>query len=286
MAAEELPELTSPDKVLYPEGYTKRDVFEYYRRIAPWLLPHLRDRPVTLERLPEGLTDPAAPRFFQKNIPASYPDWVARANLPTEQGKAVHYALVNDLRTLLYLVNQNTLSFHVWFARAADPERPDLVLFDLDPGEMTFADAVAVAKGLRALLSKDGIDVVLKTSGKTGLHLLTRWQGEGGHDAARDWAMGYAERVVKAMPDVATVERSKARRGKRLYVDVMQNARAHHAVPAYVLRAIPGAPVSTPLDWRELTPDLDPKAFNLRSIFRRLARKKHDPLAGLLAPAQ
>jgi bifunctional non-homologous end joining protein LigD len=278
-------EVTHPGKLYYPDaGITKADVVEFYRRMAPRLLPHLRDRPATLERLPEGVGE-GKPHFWQKNAPAYYPDWIPIVELPAGQGKSVRYVLVNDSDTLLYLVNQGTLTFHPWFSRVRDLDRPDFVLFDLDPGAASFADAVAVARALRGVLKGDGVEAFVKTSGKTGLHVLTRWERDGGYDEARAWALGIAERVVEALPERATVERGKAKRQGRLYVDVMQNAKGRHAVPPYVLRAVPGAPVSTPLDWRELTPDLDPKAFNLQTIFRRLARKKHDPMAGLTRAA-
>jgi bifunctional non-homologous end joining protein LigD len=245
------------------------------------LLPYLRDRPVTLERLPDGLGE-AKPHFWQKDTPAYYPAWVPRIDLATERGKVVHYALVNDLATLLYLVNQGTLTFHVWFSRVQDLDRPDFVLFDLDRGGASFADVVTVARELHTVLKGEGVRPFVKTSGKTGLHVLVPWTGDGGYDKARGWAQGVAGRVVEALPELATVEVRKAGRGSRVYVDTLQNARGHHAVPPYVLRAVPGAPVSTPLHWRELTPGLDPGQFNLRTIFTRLARQKSDPMAPLI----
>jgi bifunctional non-homologous end joining protein LigD len=272
--------LTHPDKVLYPDaGFTKRDVFEFYRKIAPHLLPYLRDRPMTLERLPDGLGE-GKPHFWQKHTPPYYPDWIPRIELPSENGKPVQYTLVNDLPILLYLVNQGALTFHVWFSRVQDLDRPDFVLFDLDPGQASFGDVVAVARKLHTFLEDEDHAAFVKTSGKTGLHILVPWEETGGYDKARAWALAVAERVVDAMPDQATVERSKAKRGGRVYVDVMQNARGHHAVPPYVLRPVAGAPVSTPLEWRELTPRLDPANFNLKTIFRRL--KKGDPMAPLV----
>ncbi len=281
---QELPTLTHPDKILYPDDkITKSEVFAFYRRIAQHLLPHLRDRPATLERLPEGLDDSRTPHFWQKDTPAYYPEWIARAELPTEQGKVVHYALINNLETLLYLVNQGTLTFHVWLSRIQNLDRPEFVLFDLDPGQAGFADAVAIAKQLHLILKQKGAEAFLKTSGKTGLHVLTPWVAEGGYDSARAWALGIAKEVVEALPDQATLERSKAKRGRRVYVDVMQNARGKHVVPPYVLRAVSGAPVSTPLAWRELRPELNPQQFNLKTIFRRLARQKRDPMAALLS---
>ena len=147
-------ELTHPDRVMYPEaGLTKEDVFAYYRKVAGRLLPFLKDRPVTLERLPDGLAE-GSPHFWQKDTPASYPGWIPRIELETERGKAVHYALVNDEPTLLYLVNQGTLTFHVWASRVADLDRPDFVLFDLDPGRAPFTDVVAVAKAIKARWTK------------------------------------------------------------------------------------------------------------------------------------
>src|SRR5687767_6637681 len=122
------------EKVMFPaKGYTKGDLLTYYAKIANKLIPHLRDRPITIERLPDGLSGPKAPRFWQKNTPSYYPAWIPRVNLPTEDGKPVHYSLVNDLDTLMYLVNQGTITFHVWMSRVDDVDRPDYVLFDLDP---------------------------------------------------------------------------------------------------------------------------------------------------------
>jgi bifunctional non-homologous end joining protein LigD len=274
---------THLDKVMYPDlGITKGDVIEFYRRIAPRLLPYLRDRPVTLERFPHGIDGGKAPHFWQKNTPSHYPSWLPRIELRTAESKPVKYALVNDRPALLYLANQDALTFHVGFSRVQSLEHPDFVLFDLDPGQASFGTAVAVAKRLRTILNDRGTEAFVKTSGKTGLHVMVAWGDEGGYSEARAWALEIAEELVRGLPEQSTTERMKAKRGKRVYVDVMQNALGHHAVPAYVLRAVPGAPVSTPLDWKELTPDLDPKAFNLKTILRRLARQKRDPMAALI----
>jgi bifunctional non-homologous end joining protein LigD len=274
---------THPERLMYPEvGLTKGDVLKFYQLIAPRLLPYLRDRPATLERLPEGLDGPNAPHFWQKRTPDFYPEWIQRIVLPSEDGTEVPYVLVNDEVTLLYLVNQGTLTFHVGCSRIADLDRPDCVLFDLDPGQAGMADVVAVAKALHRHLQSERHEAFVKTSGKTGLHVLVPWERATDYAEARAWAIGKAQKVVAALPDQATTERSKAKRGARVYVDVIQNAKGHHAVPPYVLRAVPRAPVSTPLDWQELTANLDPIAYNLKTIFRRLARQRHDPMSGLL----
>lgn len=274
-------EFTHPDKILFPDaGLTKGDVLAFYGAIAPRLLPHLRDRPVTLERLPDGLAE-GGPRFWQKNTPDYYPDWIPRVDLPTEKGKPVRYTLVNDLETLLYLVNQGALTFHVWLSRVKNLAVPDYVLFDLDRSEATFADVVKIARRLRDFLTARGVDAYVKTSGKNGLHVLTPWGGKRPYDVARKWAMEVADELVKALPDLATTERLKSERHGHVYVDVIQNARGHHVVPPYVLRAVPRATVSAPLEWDELTSRLNPAKFTPDVVLQRIRRQRVDPLAPL-----
>src|SRR4051812_6117272 len=155
---------TNVDKVMFPEsGGTKGDLLKFYLQIAPYLLPQLRDRPITIERLPDGVRE-GAPRFWQKNMPAYYPAWIPRVNLPTEQGKPVNYALVNDEHALAYLVNQGTVTFHVWFSRVQDVDTPDFVVFDLDPSGAPFAHVVRIARTLHELLDEANVDSYPKTS--------------------------------------------------------------------------------------------------------------------------
>lgn len=276
-------ETTHEEKIYFPgKGYTKGDLLAYYQRIAPYLLPHLKDRPLTLERAPGGIIGPSGPHFWQKDTPEDYPAWIPRVTLETERGEPVSYSLVNDLQTLLYLVNKGTITFHVWMSRLKDLDRPDFVLFDLDPGTRPFTDVITVAKEVRAVLKKEKLEAFVKTSGKSGLHVLTPWLQKGNDQAAREWAMDIAELVVSRIPDIATVERSKDRREGKLYLDTLQNIRGHHVVPPYVVRAIPDATVSTPLRWNELTDELTPKKFDMMTIFNRLSRQRVDPIADLL----
>jgi bifunctional non-homologous end joining protein LigD len=272
------------EKMMFPAaGLTKGDLLDYYNQIAPRLLPHLKDRPVTIERLPDGLSKPNAPRFWQKNTPAYYPSWIPRIELPTEAGKPVVYSMVNDLETLLYFVNQGTITFHVYMSRVKNLEHPDYVVFDLDRSESTFGNVVKIATTLRDILKKHKIDSYPKTTGKSGLHVLVPWKQVAGYDAARDWAMSIAEQIVKAMPKIATTERYKDQRGKRVYIDVIQNALGHHAVPPYVIRAVPEATVSTPLLWKEVTANLNPKKFDTKTVLARMKKQKTDPMAPLVA---
>jgi bifunctional non-homologous end joining protein LigD len=272
-------EPTHTDKVLFPDkGYTKGDVLAYYQRIAPLLLPHLKDRPLTLERLPDGLLSPKSPHFWQKNTPSYYPSWVPRITLPTEAGKDVDYALCNDLETLLYLVNQGTITFHVYLSTTHDLDHPTYVVFDLDVSASTFANAVTIARQIKKQLDTQNAPSFPKTSGKTGLHILTPWH-KGGYPAAREWAMAIADEVCATLPDIATTARSKAARGKKVYVDVVQNALGHHVVPPYTIRATATATVSAPLRWSQVTPRLDPGRFTIKTRF------KSDSMAELLHPS-
>ena len=280
---------TNLGRVVFPaSGYTKGDVLEYYAAVADLLLPHLRDRPVTLERLPEGVTE-KGPRFWQKNTPAYYPKFIPRKNFPTEDGKPVHYAIVNDLRSLLWLANQNVLTFHTWLSRTKTPDKPDFVLFDIDPHQSTFANAVTVSKRLHEMLNDEGVENFIKTSGKSGLHVLVPWplpalpgkRGAGGYDESRAWAIKIADRVAAELPKIATTERTIAKRGARVYVDAMQNGKGKHAVPPYVLRPTPAGTVSMPLAWTELTPKLSPGKFDLKTAMKRIGKMTSDPLISL-----
>jgi bifunctional non-homologous end joining protein LigD len=275
-------EFTHVEKVMFPDaGYTKGELLAYYDAVAELLIPHLRGRPLTLERLPDGVGGPESPHFWQKNTPAYYPKSIPRARLTDRTGKGVDYALVEDRAALLYLVNQGAITFHVWPSRVGSLDRPDYVLFDLDPGRRPFSDAVLVAKEVRRVLESAGVESFPKTSGKSGLHVLVPWTQDGDYDAARAWALEAAEEVVRRIPDVATLERRIDARGGRLYLDVMQNARGHHAVPPYVVRAVPAATVSTPLEWGELNARLTPGRFDLKTALKRFDAK--GDLMGALA---
>jgi bifunctional non-homologous end joining protein LigD len=258
--------LTNLDKVMFPAvKVTKGDLLNYYRRMADRLLPYLRNRPITLERLPDGLVK-GGPHFWQKNTPDYYPDWIPRIELQTAEGESVAYALVNDCSTLLYLVNQGTVTFHTWFSRVDQLNRPDFVLFDLDPGSADFADVVRIALTLHGILKERKVDAVIKTSGKSGLHILTPPPDNADYDAARQWADGIAQEAVEQMPQIATTKRLKNQRRGRVYIDVVQNARGHHAVPPWVIRPTPTATVSTPLPWSKITSALDPTRFTLQYV--------------------
>jgi bifunctional non-homologous end joining protein LigD len=275
-------ELTHAEKMMFPErGITKGEVFAYYEKIADRLLPFLRDRPVALQRYPDGI-GPGRPHFWQKNTPAYYPKWIRRVEIVADDGRKVLYPLVDNVETLLYLVNQGTITFHVWFSRVESLERPDFCLFDIDPKTATFEKVIVVAQALHRVLSSERIQSYIKTSGKSGLHIFVPWTLTKGFDDVKKWAMSIAQRIVDEMPDIATVIRNPKLRGGKVYIDTLQNARAQLFAAPYVLRNVEPATVSTPLEWKEVKEGLDPGAFTISSILRRLSRQRRDPLAGLL----
>jgi len=265
---------TNVEKVMFPEkGYTKGDVLEFYLKMSEWLLTYLMDRPITVERLPDGVKD-GGPKFWQKNTPEYYPQWIQRVDLPEQGGRRVQYALINDAQALMYFVNQGALTFHTYFSRVGNLERPDFVLFDLDPSGAKFSQVIQVAKELKKALDEEKVEAFVKTSGKSGLHVVTPCPGAcRGYVEARAWAASVAGKPVRENREIATVERSKSGRHGRVYVDVEQNALGKHAVPPYVLRAVAEATVSVPLEWKELNSRLDPAHFDLKTALQRVKQK-------------
>jgi bifunctional non-homologous end joining protein LigD len=272
-------ELSNADKVLYPEdGITKADLADYYRRVAAHMLPHLANRPIALERYPDGLS---GERVFQKNVPRYFPEWITRVRVPKQRGSLQH-VLVKEPATLVYLANQACLTVHAFLSRADRLRHPDQLMFDLDPPGTEFQLACRVALDLRRLLEEElRLPTFVKTSGGDGLHLVVPLDRSEDFDAVRSFATDVGRLLARRDPDRVTVEHRKQKRGNRLFVDVMRNAYAQTAVPPYAARARHRAPVATPLDWEEVRdPRLRPDRFTIRSIFGRLARNP-DPWRNL-----
>jgi len=267
-------ELTRVDKVFWPvEGYTKGDLLAYYEAVWPWLEPYLRDRPVVLTRYPDGIE---GKNFYQKNAPEFTPSWVRR-----EQIDETDYFVCNDLRTLLYVVNSGAIPLHVWSARLGSLERPDWLVIDLDPKQAPFSWVVELARHLHALLRELGAPHFAKTSGQDGLHVLLPLGAQLGHDDARRLGEVLARVVCAERPEIGTVARPLAARGDKVYVDFLQNGRGKLIAAPFSVRPRPGAPVSTPLTWRQVTARLDPRRWNMRTTPPRMARSG-DPMADLL----
>jgi bifunctional non-homologous end joining protein LigD len=261
--------ITHPDKVLFPDdGITKGELAAYYEAIAPSLLPHLRARPITMERFPAGIGEKG---FLQKDVKKGFPEWLERVDGPKKDG-VVHYAIVRDTRSLLWVVNQNTITPHVWTSRAPDLYHPDICVFDLDPSEEDPAALRAAALAVRDLLTELGLPSWLKTSGSKGFHIAVPLDGKAGFGDVSRFAHQAGALLVARDPDHLTQEFSKADRGTRILVDTGRNGYGATFAAAYAVRARPGAPVSAPCTWEELERgDVHPRTFTLRTMADRIA---------------
>lgn len=273
-------QLSNLDKVYFPDdGITKGELIDYYRQTGLRITGYLKDRPLVMGRFPDGIT---GQRIVQKNIPPHFPDWVTRAKV-AKQGGSVCHVIGDKAATLVYLANQGCIEFHLFLSRLAALNHPDQLVFDLDPpSEAGFAQACRHALNLRDLLSQDhGLTSYVKTTGGKGLHVHVPLRPESDFDAVRDFARAVATELADRFPVELTVEQRKDQRGQRLYLDVMRNAYAQTVIAPYAVRARPGAPVATPLDWTEVEAGgLTPRQFTLRTIADRLA-KQDDPWGGL-----
>ncbi|MEV8314458.1 non-homologous end-joining DNA ligase [Streptomyces sp. NPDC059900] len=279
-------ELHRPDKVLFPPGddeghpsYTKSDLADYYRAVAPFMLPHLRGRPLMLERHPDGVD---GPRFMQKDTPDHYPDWITRAEVAKEGGTLTH-TVCDDTATLLYLADQACLTLHRWMSRvggAGGADHPDRLVFDLDPAKDDFGPVREAARLTGELLDHIGLPSALMTTGSRGLHVIVPLNGRHDFDDVRDFAKDVAETLALAHPGQLTTAVRKKDRGDRLYLDIQRNAYAQTAVAPFSVRAKPGAPVAVPVAWD----DIDDPALSARrwTIADAVEQARTDPWAGLL----
>ncbi len=271
-------EISNADKVLFPQdGITKFDLAEYYARIAGVALPHYVDRPLTMQRFPDGI---AKDGFFQKNVPDHFPDWIARTELPKEGGTVTH-ALVTEAATLVYIADQGCITPHLALAPADAPSNPDRMVFDLDPSDDDFGKVQEVAQAVKDALDARELRSFVANTGSRGLHIVLSLDGSAEVDALRPFARGLAAKIAEAHPNLATTEQRKAKRGTRVLVDTFRTAYAQTAVAPYAVRARAGAPVATPLRWDEaLSADMRPDRYTIATIFRRLAQID-DPWAGI-----
>jgi bifunctional non-homologous end joining protein LigD len=271
---------TNLKKIFWPdEGYTKSDLIEYYRTIAPLLLPYLKDRPVVLTRYPDGI---AGKSFFQKDAPEFVPSWVRREMIYSKDtDRDIGYIVVNDLETLLYIINMGTIPLHLWSSRTSSLERPDWLVLDLDPKGAPFAHVVEVARALHGILAKLRLACFIKTSGASGLHILLPLGARYTHEQAKNFARLLAILGTEAVPDISTIARPIAARGGKVYIDFGQNGYGVTIAAPFSARPVPGAAVSCPLRWQEVNERLHPSQFTIKTAPARF-RKIKDPLASLL----
>ncbi len=277
-------DLTSERKLVFDDpAITKAEMIAYYRAVAPWMVPHLAGRPLTLQCFPGGI---GKHWFYQKQAPDHFPDWISRVSLASKDGEMTDYAVANDAATLVFLANYNSIAFHVCSVRPPRLDRPDLIIIDFDPADDDFAKVREGALALRPMLTELGLTPFVKTSGSRGLHVVAPITASDDHDAVRHVARGLAERLVRMIPEHFTIEINKQRRGDRVYVDYQCNGQAQTVAAPYSLRARPGAPVATPLRWDELEAGtVHARSFTLHTVVDRLQRLG-DPWRDMMASAQ
>lgn len=270
-----MPEVTvsNPDRVLFPDiGLTKGELVDYYVRVAPYLLPHLQGRPLTMQIWPKGIDADGA---YIKERRKHFPDWVHTATVPTSaKGRAgtIDMPMIESADALAYIANQGMVTPHVWLSRADKPAHPDRLVFDLDPSTDDVGIVRDTALELRDVLSSRGLAPHVKSTGSRGLHVTVPLDRSAPIEEVRAYAEHVAAELVAAHPAHLTTEFSKAARGDRLFLDVMRNGRAQTEVAAYGVRGLPGAPVAAPLEWSEVR-TFEPGRWNVRNVFRRLARR-------------
>ena len=256
---------------------------DYYRGIAPWLLPYLADRPLVLDRYPDGI---GGKSFFQKNAPHGTPEWLETVPIvDDDSGRETDYFICRDAEALVYLANLAAIPLHVWASRTVSLARPDWTILDLDPKGASFLDVVAIALALRRLFDDLEIEGFVKTSGASGIHVLLPLGAAYSFDVAKNLALLIATVIVAEHPEIATVERSIPARGGRVYIDALQNGAGKLLVSPFSARPVAAASVSMPLRWSEVDRKLDPAMFHLRNAARRMDELGADPFAGVIGGA-
>lgn len=260
--------ISNRDKVLFPEsGITKGEYVGYYERIAPFMLAHIRDRPLSMERFPEGI---GGEMFYQKEVPAYFPDFVERINVKSDDGPSKLYATAVNGATIVYLANMVTIP-HIWMSCTADLRQPDRIVWDLDPMNVSFEKVKVGAKLLRYLLGELGIDGYPMLTGSRGIHVVAFLRPEYDVEAIFHFTKSVAQLITRKLPQVFTTAYTKSKRGKKIYVDYHRNVYAQTAVAPYSVRAIEGAPIAFPITWDDLDDDaLEARSFTIRNVFERI----------------
>jgi bifunctional non-homologous end joining protein LigD len=258
--------ITHPEKLMFPQdGITKGEVADYYARIAGRMVPYLRERPLHMNRFPDGIG-----RFAiqQKRVPDSFPSWIARTTVDLHKGGTITHAVVNDAATLVYLANYNMITAHVWLSKIDHPEQPDQVMFDLDPADDDFGLVRRTALALKVLIDELHLVPFVKTTGSRGLHVVAPITVERSFEEAHLFADAVAQRLAATDPEHLTTEFLKEKRAGRLFIDVNRNAYAQTAAAAYTIRARRGAPVAVPIAWQQVeSPKLRPDGITVRNIW-------------------
>jgi bifunctional non-homologous end joining protein LigD len=273
--------ISNPTKIYWPdEQYTKSDLIEYYQTISPWLLPYLRNRPVVMTRYPDGIDGKS---FYQKDAPDWTPAWVRTTPIWSEDTqKEIRYFVADNVETITYLANLGTIPLHMWLSRVGSLEQPDVCVIDLDPKEAPFRDVIRCAIVLRKLCEQIGMPHYVKTTGKTGLHILLPLGRQCTYEQSRMLGQLIAEVMLRELSDIATITRHIKSRGDKVYLDFLQNRHGQLIVAPYSVRPLPGATVSMPLLWEEVDENLDPRNYTIRNALERMERLGRDPVLAAL----
>src|SRR6266849_1231231 len=269
------------DKIFWPEEkYTKGDLIEYHRSMAPWLLPYLKDRPVVLTRYPDGINGKS---FYQKDAPGFVPDWIQTIPIWSEDTQRdIQYFVCTGVETLVYLVNLGTIPLHIWMSRIDDLTKPDWCLIDLDPKDAPFAHVITLAKTMRKLCEEVEMPAFIKTTGKSGLHIMLPLGRQLSYAQCLQLAILFSRLVTDQHPDIATTARTISKREGKVYVDAFQNRAGQLMVAPYSVRPSPGAPVSMPIEWDEVNGKLHNSNFTIANALKRMEKLGHDPVVAVL----
>ncbi len=262
--------LTNQSKIYWPaEGITKGDLVKYYKDIAPVMLPYIRNRPQSMNRFPNGIYGPS---FYHKDVDLkTMPPWLKTKPIYSESNKDdVNYLVCNDEATLMYMANLGCIEINPWNSRVGKLKYPDWMVLDLDPGKIDFEEVVRVAKTAKEIFDQLEIDAYIKTSGATGLHIYVPLDAMYDYDTVRTFGHLIASLIHEKLPATTSMVRSPAKRVRKIYLDYLQNSMGQTIAAPYSVRPRPGATVSTPLNWSELTKKLNPVNFTMKNIFKRL----------------
>lgn len=269
-------EISKRDKTFFPKnGYTKGDLIDYYDKISDKILPYMKDRPLTMVRFPNGINDK---KFFQKDAPDYFPDWIGLKSIKKQEDGKTKYVICNNKATLIYLANQACITPHLWLSKKDKLDYPDKMIFDLDPSDNDFNKVKSAAKKMKKFLEDDfGLPLYIMTTGSRGLHIIIPLKRIENFDRIRKFAQSIAQFLANKYPKEMTVEVRKDKRNKKLFIDTARNAFGQTSVTPYSVRPIEGAPIATPIDWKELNKSsLNAQSYNIKNIFKRLG-KKEDP---------
>jgi len=264
-------DISNPDKLIFPnDKITKKDLVEYYQRISKYILPYMKNRPITMQRFPDGIEESG---FYMKDAPDYFPQWIDRIEVEKKGGGLNHHVACNQEASLVYIANQACITPHLFLSKKGHLSQPDRMVFDFDPSTKNYQLVKKAALALKGVLDEYDIQSYVMNTGSEGIHVIVPLEETMDFDEVRDLARIFAEKTVDTSPDDFTLEQRKEKRGKKVFIDILRNAYGQTSVAPYALRAKNGGPVATPLTWQELShKSFDPQKYTIKNIFKRLGQ--------------